>query len=135
MIGLGQAKGTLFFEAGHQWEPALLLFFGTQHRDGGHGETRGGAKDNAKTGIGTRQFVQNEAGGYGAHTGTAEALDATAGDFEGANLGNQPERNVRMLPIVVDDRDDLPVTEGTHFVSNAAFLLSEEFINQIEIRS
>jgi len=75
----------------------------------------------------------DEPSGEVAHPRAAVTLYGGPGDVEFGDLGDQLERKFGLLPILVYDRDDLPVGEGADLVANLTLLIRKHLLQKIVV--
>ena len=88
-----------------------------------HGQSRVDTKEGADAGIAASQFQGHKSGGYRTQARTTIALNVGYSEAQGSQLGNKFKGELGMLPVVVDNWNDLFVREVAHFIAYAAFLL------------
>jgi hypothetical protein len=80
-----------------------------------------------------RHLYRDEPGRHVAHPRTAVALDGPARDVQLRDLGHQLERELGLLPVLVDDRDDLGVRERPNPVPDLALLVREKVVQNVVV--
>jgi hypothetical protein len=133
VVGLGQRERADRRQVGHRRQPALLLLLGAEHLDRLHRQVRVNAEERAHAAVGARPLHAHEARGHGRHARAAVALDRAAGQAELGDLRHQHERELRALPVVVDDREHLGVAERAQRLADPALLGGEQLVHEVEI--
>ena len=134
VLGLGQRERADRVQVGHRRQPALLLLLGAEHRDRLHREVRVHAVERAHAAVRARPLHAHEAGGGRAHPRAAVAVDRPARHLQRRDLRDQLERELRPLPVAVDDRRDLLLAERAQPVPDPALVVGELLVEQVEVR-
>ena len=133
VVGLGEGERADLLELRHRGEPAVLLLLRPEHRDRVHGEAGVDAVEGAHRAVAARELHRHEAGGERAEPGHAVALVGAAADVQLGEGGDELERELRPLPVAVDDGADLLVAEAPDPVADRALLLRELEVGQVEV--
>ena len=112
VVGLGEGERADLLELRHGGEPAVLLLLRPEHRDRVHREAGVDAVERADRAVAAGELHRHQAGGEGAQPGEAVAGVGAAADVELGEAGEEGERELRLLPVAVDDRPDLLVAEA-----------------------
>ena len=134
VVGLGQRERADRVQVGHRRQPALLLLVGAEHRDRLHGEVRVHAVERAHAAVRARPLHAHEARGGRAHARAAVAVDRPARHLQRRDLRDQRERELRPLPVAVDHGRDLLLAERAQPVPDAALVVGELLVEQVEVR-
>ena len=111
-------------------QPFLLLLLGSIEIDRAHRETAVYAPERAERRVDTRDLHRDEAEQLLAAAGAAIALKAEPADTEFLERRQQFERKRVIGPVLVDDRLDLGLHVGPHFLDDR-FLLGGEKLDQL----
>jgi hypothetical protein len=81
----------------------------------------------------TRHLYSDEPGSDLAHARTPVLLDGATRYVQGGDLGYELERKLGLLPVFVDYRDDLGVSESPNPVPDRTLLVSEQLVEQVVV--
>ena len=92
------------------------------------------AVERAHAAVRARPLHAHQPGRGRAHPRAAVALDRPARHLQRRDLRHQLERELRPLPVAVDDRRDLRCAELAQPVADAALVVGELLVEQVEVR-
>ncbi len=124
-VGSVRANAPRVVQLRHRGQPPLLLLLRAEHRDGLHGQSGLDAEEGAQAAVAAVELEVDQAVGDRAHRRAAVALDPVAHDPEAPQPLDQVTRELRALPVVVDDRQHLVVDEAPGAVPVVALLRGE----------
>jgi hypothetical protein len=133
VIWLRQAPGPDLLHPRHLRQPPLLLLLGTAYCHSPHRETGMDPEERVEAPVPPRHLDGNQPGGDLAHAGTPVPLDGGPSDVQRGDLWHELKRELGLLPVLVDDGDNLGVGEGPYSVPDLSFLLSEQLVEQVVV--
>src|SRR5439155_23412384 len=108
-------------QLGNRWQPPLLLRLGTEQRDRPHRQPRLYPEEGAQAAVAAVDFHVHQAGGDRAERRAAVPVDAVPDDAQLGEPRDQRHRELRALPVPVDDRQYLVVDEVAGTPPDLAF--------------
>src|ERR671920_1059630 len=133
MRGLGEAEGPQLLHPRHRREPLLFLLLATQHLDGAHRKPRVDPEEGIEAAVTPCLLYGHKTGGHVAYSRAAVALYRGARDVQLGDLGHQLERELGLVPVLVDYGDDLPVCEGADLVTYLTLLVRKELLDEVVV--
>src|SRR5215207_5923887 len=129
--GLRQAPGPDLLHPRHPGEPPSFLLLGTTDRHGPHRQPGMNPEECIEAPVPPRHLDRDEPGSDLAHAWTPILLDGASRYVQSGHLGYELERDLGLLPILVDYRDDLGVSESPYPVPDHTLLVCEQLVEQV----
>src|SRR5215212_8929732 len=133
VVGLCQAPGTDLLHLRHPGEPPSFLLLGTTNGHCPHRKPGMDPEECIEASVPARHLDRNEPGSDLAHAWTPVLLDGAPRYVQGGDLGYYLERELGLLPVLVDYRDDLSVSESPNPVSDHTLLFCEQLVEQVVV--
>src|SRR5918998_514654 len=125
VIGLRKAPGPDLLHLCHLGEPPSLLLLGAADRHSPHRKPGMNPEECIEAPVPTRHLDSDEPCCDLAHARTPVLLDGATRYVQGGDLRDELERELGLLPILVDYRDDLGVSKSPNPVPDLTLLLRE----------
>src|SRR5918994_1380544 len=133
VVGLRKAPGPDLLHPRHLGEPPSFLLLGTTDGHGPHREPGMDPEESIQAPVPARHLDRDEPGGDLAHARTPVLLDRATRYVQGGDFRYELERELGLLPVLVDYRDDLGVSESPNPVPDLTLLLREQLVEQIVV--